>query len=237
MPVAAVRPKVRVFLAAAICGGRVVTVAGAGFGRRASLALLLVVVCVSGLASQAGAATRALSCGPQPASRPFLPWLDPLAYTLAPGGDFETGATGWRLSGGAAVVEGNESFRVRSATDRYSLSLPSGSSATSPPTCVNAADPVLRFFKMNSGNPAATLKVEVTYQTLLGLQVTHPVGLLSQSASNSWQPTLPLPYLADLVGLLRLNGATTTVRFKFTPQGSGSGFRIDDFYVDPLYVV
>ena len=55
-----------------------------------------------------------LGCGYEPV-HPFLQWLDPLPYTLLPGGDFESGAAGWKLSGGARVVDGNEPFYVTQA--------------------------------------------------------------------------------------------------------------------------
>src|SRR5689334_23004691 len=51
-------------------------------------------------------------CDGQTMERPFTRWLDLFQYTLAPGGDFESNAAGWTLTGGAQVVSGNESFNV-----------------------------------------------------------------------------------------------------------------------------
>src|SRR5919197_77580 len=48
-------------------------------------------------------------CDGQTMERPFLRWLDLFQYTLVPGGDFESNAAGWTLTGGAQVVSGNES--------------------------------------------------------------------------------------------------------------------------------
>ena len=50
-------------------------------------------------------------------SAPFTPWLDPMHYTLLPGGSFEGGAAGWTLSGGARVMSGNETYKVNGAGD------------------------------------------------------------------------------------------------------------------------
>ena len=79
-------------------------------------------------------------------SQPFARWGDTRSYVLVPGGSFESGAAGWKLNGGAKVVSGNEPFYVRSTADRYSLYLPSGSSATTPPMCFGLGDWNARFF-------------------------------------------------------------------------------------------
>jgi hypothetical protein len=158
-------------------------------------------------------------------SRPFLRWLDPAPYVLAPGGDFEA-PSGWSLSGGARVAEGNEPFHVGGRDDRRSLVLPAGGSATSPPVCVGLLHPTLRFFA--AGPARSRLQVEVVYRTLLG-PASHTVAVLP--ARSRWAPTLPLPFLANAVGLTALEGATTTVQLRFT--ATGGGWRIDDVYVDP----
>ena len=199
---------------------------------RLAFAFLLIALALTA-APSAGAAS--LTCPEQQTSRPFLPWADVLSYAHAPGGNFEAGATGWRLSGGAGVAPGNETFYVGSASDRSSLALPVGSSATSPTMCVNVLDPVMRFFVVNAGGDGS-VKVEVIYKTLLGLTATHEVGLLPVTGSPSWQPTLPLLFFADVTGILSVNGLTTDVKFRFTARGTTSKIRIDDVYVDPLYI-
>ena len=60
-------------------------------------------------------------CPAQPLDHTFLPWLDPAWYEAAPDGGLEHGATGWTLAGGAAVVDGNETY----LDGAKSLSLPS----------------------------------------------------------------------------------------------------------------
>lgn len=73
--------------------------------------IVLVIGLATAAAPPAGAAVLN-GCPDQPMSRPFLRWLDPIQYTLAPDGGFEAGARGWQLKGGAAVVSGNESFAL-----------------------------------------------------------------------------------------------------------------------------
>jgi hypothetical protein len=180
------------------------------------------------LAATGATATAGTSLGcPGTSSHPFVPWLDPASYTLAPGGAFE-GTTPWQLSGGAKVVSGNEPFKVHSSTDSRSLSIPAGATATSPSFCVGVGYPTLRFFAVG-GNLTSPLRVDVIYSTVLGT-VTQPVGLVP--ATSYWGPTPPQLLLANVTGLLSLNGLTSSVRLRFTALGS-AGWHIDDVYVDP----
>ena len=189
---------------------------------------------VAALAIGAGSAPAAGTgrCPTYQLGHPFLPWLDVLNYTLAPNGSFESGSAGWTLSGGARVVSGNEKFFVHSATDKYSLSLPSGSSATSSTTCVETLETTMRFFAINTGSLLSTLTVEAVYKDAGGATRTLPIGLVL--GTGSWSPTLPTLILANLLELPLLTDGKVEVAFRFTPQGILGGWRIDDVYVDPL---
>lgn len=197
----------------------------------------LVVAAVLGalalLATGAGEARAAgLGCGESSLEQPFLRWLDPLRYELVPGGDFEGSMSGWALSGGARVVSGNESFYVGGADDSHSLLLPVGSSATSPPLCVGVDGAFARLFTRGGGGLLSGLRVQVVYRSLLGIQLV--TDTLPALPSSGWQPTLPLPVLANVTGLLSLDGVTTEIRLRFTPTGLfAKSFQIDDVYVDP----
>jgi hypothetical protein len=151
-----------------------------------------------------------------------------------PNGGLEQGSQGWKLSGGARVVAGNEPFKVRSATDRYSLYLPPGSSATTPMTCAGLLDPTVRYFSMREGG-RGDLKMEVVYRGLLGFTFAHEV-LLDGRGSSEWGPSSPSLFLANITGLLSLNGTTAQVSFRFSPR-STSAWRVDDVYVDPLKLI
>jgi hypothetical protein len=164
-------------------------------------------------------------CAAQSLGQTFLPWADVANYTLHPGGDFESGSA-WALSGGAAVVSGNEPFYVGSAGDSSSLSLPAGASATSGSICVGIEHPDIRFFARSS-NPLATLQVQVLYEDGAGNAQSAPIGVVN--AGGSWAPSAPLPIVVNLLPLLP--GQRTAVAFRFT--ASGGAFQIDDVYVDP----
>ena len=164
--------------------------------------------------------------------QPFLRWLDVGNYVLMPNGALEAGTTGWRLTGGAAVVAGNETYYIHGAGDSKSLSLPAGSSATTGTLCTGATSPTLRFVARNSGSLLSTLKVEVLFTDLLGQPRALTVGLLL--GGSSWQPTLPVAFLANLLSPPLVTNGTTSVAFRFTPQGMLSGWKLDDVYVDPF---
>jgi hypothetical protein len=204
-----------------------------------AVATTLVALAAAGAtsASAGGSDGSLLGCGHE-ATHPFLPWLDPLPYTLLPGGDFESGAAGWKLSGGARVVDGNEPFDVGGSGGSHSLLLPAGSSATSPPMCMGLVLPVVRYFS-TGGNLLSFMRVEAVYRDPSGRQ--RSIDLLPPGLpSKSWAPSLPALQLMGLLNVLTLDGLTSEIALRFTPKGTlfGSGtWRIDDVYVDPWKVV
>src|SRR5437660_396247 len=112
----------------------------------AAAALVATVAAPSGRAS---AQTLSSAC-PDALAQVFRPWADLDFYGLAPDGGFEQAAAGWELLGGAAVVAGNEPWAV-SGPGTHALSLPAGSSAWSPPICVDLLHPTMRLFARASG--------------------------------------------------------------------------------------
>ena len=194
-------------------------------------------VCASiALAAPAHAGTfgdSAAPCEGRTVEQPFLRWLDPMRYVLAPNGDFERGATQWTLRGGATVVAGNETFYVGGARDSRSLYLPAGSSATTRPMCVQLLHPTVRYFAKNRGTVAlSSLRVDALIEDpLTGNVLTLPVGV--HTGGGSWHPSLPGLVLADFLSLLGENGELA-VAFRFKPVGLGAKWQIDDVYVDPF---
>jgi hypothetical protein len=188
-----------------------------------------------GLAAAAPAAnagvlvSSATSCDEQTFEQPFLRFGDVANYVLAPTGTFESGADGWTLSGGASVVSGNESYYVHSAGESHSLSLPAGSSATSSSMCVGIEHPDLRIVARNTGSSLATLKVDVLYEDAAGNVQSLTIGTLTGSAS--WQPSVVMPLVVNLLPLLP--DERTAVAFRFSTDSAAGAWRIDDVYVDP----
>lgn len=176
-------------------------------------------------------AAASAGCPDRPAEREFARWLDPFNYTLVPGGDFESGATGWKLTGGARIVDGNEPFYLRAARDRRSLYLPAGSSATSPFVCVELLDPVARFVSRNRGSLLGVLTVEALIRTPLGT-IALPGGV--DAVLSGWHPSLPVLVAGNLVSGLNLRDGTAEVAFRFRTTGLFAAWQVDDVFVDPF---
>jgi hypothetical protein len=195
--------------------------------------VLVVLACAacSVPAANAGLIGGLLSNCPTGGSQVFAPWGDSYYYLPAPNGGFESGSSGWSLSGGASVVSGNQPF---SASGTHSLSLPSGSSAMSPTVCLGTQQLYIRMFGKDLSGTDSGLRVRVYFygllNNLLGSQdfAVFPGG-------GGWAPTgqvkssggllTPLP----VVSLL----SSTSARIQITPLGSGSRWQIDDLYIDP----
>jgi hypothetical protein len=199
----------------------------------AAAALCTLVVLASPQAARSDNGALVGGCGYEPV-HPFLRWLDPLPYTLLPGGDFESGAAGWTLAGGARVADGNEPFFASSSGDSRSLLLPAGSSATSPRMCMELVLPVVRFFSMG-GTGLSYMQVDALYTDAAGRErsiMLLPIGL----PSKAWIPNLPMLQLGGTLNALTLNGLTSEISLRFTPKAllfGGGTWRIDDIYVDP----
>jgi hypothetical protein len=197
--------------------------------KRFGVLFAMMVVMATAAAAPAGAALLG-DCPDRPMSKPFFRWLDPISYTLVQNGGFENGSAGWQLRGGAGVVSGNESFNL-SGTGKYSLYLPSGSSATSPATCVEALDVFARYVAKNKGLIAlSSLRVDAIVKDSAGHTFTLPAGV--NTGGSSWAPSLPSAALLNTLALL--SNGQVTVAFRFTPVGLGAKWQIDDLYVDPL---
>jgi hypothetical protein len=200
-------------------------VATNSFARRVR-ALVVLGLVGSTIAMAMGAAPASAGLGlacPSPTATPFAAWSDYANYAFAPDGGFEAGGSGWSLSG-ARVVAGNESFYVHSQTDKVSLSLPAGASATSPPMCISLFSSKMRF--VARGDTGSKVKVQIVYRGLL----SSLLGILdggTYSTSSSWKPS---PQIGMLGGVLPL--LTSSVSFRFTAVGGAVA--IDDVYLDPM---
>jgi hypothetical protein len=155
-------------------------------------------------------------------SQPFMPWRDRAYYVLTPGGSFEPGGPSWTLSRGVRIVRGNESFYVRSRSDRYSLYMPSGSSVITPPMCFAAGDWKMRFFATGGGK----VRVQVRVKSLLGVLSVLDGGTFK--SGSTWRPSPEIGLLVtNLGGVL----ATDSVSFRLIARDGA--VRIDDVYLDP----
>jgi hypothetical protein len=156
------------------------------------------------------------ACNIATLSQPFLPWLDPSSYELAPGGDFES--AGWSLAGGAQRVPGSEPFAATGTLGSSSLDLPAGASAESPATCVDAAYPTIRFFTKGTG----LLEVNVVYGNL-----TLPAGV--DVVAGGWAPSSVMLTDSALVAATSDGSAQVSIQL----NSLAGDVRVDDVFVDP----
>ena len=180
----------------------------------------------------AGALPASLGLGggncPTSGTQVFSQWGDSASYFLAPDGDLENGSSGWSLAGGASVVHGNEPFLP---TGSHSLSLPSGSTATTPVICIGSNDPYVRLFGSDDGGYDGGLHVRVTWYGLLNT-VLGITDFTTYDAGNGWAPLGKLASAGGGDVLVPLLGSTSA-RISFSPVGAGSRWQLDDLYVDP----
>jgi hypothetical protein len=165
---------------------------------------------------------------PTSGSQIFAAWNDQNSYYLAPNGGLENGSTGWTLSGGAAVVSGNQPFF---ASGTHSLALPSGSKATSPVVCIGPKDLVIRMFGVDQGGTDSGLRVRVVWYGLLN-QVIGLSDVNTFAPGGPWSPTATVNSNGGGNVVIPLLGSTSA-RIEITPVNAGSSWRIDDLYIDP----
>jgi hypothetical protein len=156
------------------------------------------------------------ACNTNALNQSFLRWGDPSYYELAPGGTFADSS--WSLSGGAARVPGAEPYAASGSLSSSSLSLPGGSSADSPATCVNAAYPTIRFFVSGWG----VIAVSVVYGNLV-----IPSGVVL--GTGAWAPSPVTITGSAIAGAL--SGGTAQVSLRFTSV-LGSP-KVSDVFIDP----
>ena len=176
----------------------------------------------------AGSAQAA--CSTAGAKKAFSQWGDQRNYVLAPDGGFEAGAQGWDLERGATPVAGNEPFYLNSAADDTTLSLPAGSSAGSPPVCMDIGTPSFRMVALNTGDPSSRMKVTASYR-LLGLIRTQTLGTVTNS--GQWAPTASqstVLTLSTIVGTL----IPSAIEIRVTPLDTKGSWQVDDLYIDPF---
>jgi hypothetical protein len=185
-------------------------------GRRSTF-IALVLAAAFVLPSAARADLVALPACDTPVLRqPFLPWADAAFYELSPGGDFEQPT--WALDNGARRERGSEPYAANGKVGNWSLTLPAGSSAQSPPTCVDAGYPTLRFFIAGTGSVAVSLVYGNT---------TIPAGIAV--AGSMWFPTPPIVTTATAVATASGGTAQASVRL----TGVTGRPRVDDVFIDP----
>src|SRR3954469_2365541 len=170
--------------------------------RRARIALIggltgaALFAALPGAASAGVLVASAPSCDNGATAQPFAQWGDSNNYFLTPGGNFESGASGWTLNG-ARVAADQEPWRVNGDRGRHALVVPAGRSVVSPTVCVGIENPSMRFFAHRSGGgllgATSQLLVTARVETSLGLVVEAPVGTINALSNGTTWNRPPTP--------------------------------------------
>jgi hypothetical protein len=192
-----------------------VTISVRRFLIAAPSALALAAALIAAPAAQADLVSLS-PCNSNALNQAFLRWGDSSYYELAPGGTFADSS--WTLSGGAKLVSGGEPYAASGTLSSSSLSLPGGSSAQSPATCVTAAYPTVRFFVAGWG----VMAVSMVYD---GLAI--PTGVVL--GPGSWAPSPALITGSAITGAL--NGGIAQVSLRFTSVLGDP--KVSDVFIDP----
>jgi hypothetical protein len=161
------------------------------------------------------AVPAAAGCTPLPTTKAFQKVDgDAADYSLAPGGNFENGTSGWTLSAGAKIVSGNETLGVSSGS--HALQLPLSTSATSPAFCVDESNPSFRFTYKVDNAVLSGFIAYVIYRDAKGA-ITNVQLVSSKTLALSpslWQAS-PVSPLSTLIPL-NATAKTASVQLKIT---------------------
>jgi hypothetical protein len=169
------------------------------------------------------------ACTATPTSRAFAAFGDNADYSLAPAGAFESGATGWSLTG-SSVINGNEPAKIHGAGDSKSLAISATGKVVSPPFCVGIQHPSFRFFARRTSGSWGVLNVKLRYKDANGGTNETTVGSVGGS-DTAWHPTASIA-LSTVLGLW--NGdQSASVQIVLDPEDYGGAWAVDDVYIDP----
>src|SRR3954470_6455561 len=153
--------------------------------RRNALAAVLAAAAVTLVAVPAADA----ACAAAPTAKAFAAFSDNANYSLAPAGAFESGATGWSLTG-ASVVAGNETAKVHGAADAKSLAINATGNAVSPSFCVGIQHPTFRLFARRTSGTWGVLNLKLRAKGSDGVVNETVVGSVT-AGDTAWHPTAP----------------------------------------------
>jgi hypothetical protein len=160
------------------------------------------------------------SCGSAALSQPFLDWGDSNYYTLAPGqADDHFDGGGWTLNDGARISWA----RLHSGAVGPVLSLPAGSSAVSPPMCIDSDYPTARML-VRGIRARGSIEFKVSFTGRDG-NFTDADSI--DVATQRWSLSDPFQMGSD--GL----SGWVFGEFEFVAPRDGGVYQLYDFYVDP----
>ena len=164
-------------------------------------------------------------------SQAFAQFGDSDDYTLFKNGSIEGGLSGIAVTGRPSVVSANESFFLHTATDRYSLQLGAGDTASFSTTslCKKELRPSIRMVA-RAVDGTGTLRIDVRYKDTSGLAYTATLMTLSSDGYETWHPTPALKFLEEAITVR--DQTSGSISLVITPSGTAK-WQVDDVFVDP----
>ena len=169
------------------------------------------------------------ACTATPTSKVFAAFGDNADYSLAPSGAFESGASGWSLTG-SSVINGNEPAKIHGPSDSKSLAVSATGKAVSPAFCVGIEHPSFRFFARRTTGTWGVLNVKLRYKDASGATNETTVGSVGGS-DTAWHPTASIA-LSTVLGIWN-DDQSASVQIVLDPENYGGAWAVDDVYVDP----
>jgi hypothetical protein len=170
------------------------------------------------------------ACPTPPTVKAFQAFGDSSDYFLAPNGSFESGASGWSLTG-ASVASGNESSKVHGSADSKSLAIKATGRAVSPSFCVAIQHPTFRLFARRTSGTWGTLNVKLRWKDSTGATNETVVSSLG-SSDTAWHPAGRIA-LSTVLPLWNAD-QTASVQIVLDPEDYGGDWAVDDLYIDPF---
>jgi hypothetical protein len=172
------------------------------------------------------AAATAAECPDTPSAPVFALFGDTALYSLAPGGDFER-SLAWAATGTPTLVERNDPFFL-SGPDKTTVRLRGRDTITSPPICVDALRPTLRFVG-RALDRGSRLVLEVLW---------HDAGVFKQDVleehpADLWSQWLPSKVVPLGAALPTGDGEVHEVRLRFRLKDAAGEWLVDDVFIDP----
>lgn len=203
---------------------------GKSAGLQVLAAVALVAVALGAGPQTAMAYGTPVACSSRSEAPVFAPWGDSATYFLVPNGNFENRSANWLLTGGAAVVDGNETYNVGGPFDGHSLRIPPNATAESRTICVSVGEDTIRLFVNNQHVSGAILHVDAIAQNPSnGATAWTAFDVNGDVPSAGWAPTMQFKIPRQFAG-----SGTEALTLRFTTRGTAATWNIDDVYVDPF---
>jgi hypothetical protein len=167
-----------------------------------------------------------IPCATRTLSKAFSRWGDLNDYFVVTDGTFEAGAPTWKLDKGAAVAAKLQAtWKVNGAAHNFGLSIPNGSRAKAPETCLTVGEESFRFFYRTPAVKGATLTVTVTSKSDMGT-VSSSIKLTGNGTS-AWA-------VSPQVAIPNVLGEDYQQYVEISFAATGGVWAIDDVMVDPF---